>query len=488
MKGLDLLVFLSYLGGMLLLGVSFYRRHRSATSFALGDQQLPSWTITLSFFATFVSSISFLALPGSAYLSNWNAFVFSLTLPVAALIAVLFFIPIYRRINSPSAYTYLEHRFGKWASMYASICYLLNQLMRIGTILYLLAIALHAILGWNIPLIIILTGVMVLIYSLLGGIQAVVWTDAIQAIVLMVGALACIIYIILHIPGGVEEIWNIGQKEEKWSLGSWSFDLSQPTFWVVFIYGVFINLQNYGIDQNYVQRYMASHSEAAAKRSALIGGLIYLPVSAMFLFIGTALYAYYQSDIASLPNELATENMSDRIFPFFIVQELPSGMVGLMIAAIFAAGMSTISTSFNSAATVIWINFFSKHEQNSNAPKKAIHILYIASVVISILGIGIGLTMINVKSALDTWWKLASVFSGGMLGLFLLGAFAPLANARAAILGVIVGIVIILWISLSNVFSLFSSVSAPFHPYMAIVLGTSAIFLVGWLLSSLKNG
>lgn len=183
----DIVVFIFYLVGIVLFGSSFYRKNKTAFAFTLGNNTLPTWVITMSIFATFVSSISYLALSGQAYLSDWNAFVFSLSLPFASIIAVKFFVPLYRSVNSPSAYTYLERRFGPWAKTYASLMYLLTQLMRAGTILFLLALPLHALLGWNITTIIVITGVCVTIYSLLGGIQAVVWTDAIQAIILITG-------------------------------------------------------------------------------------------------------------------------------------------------------------------------------------------------------------------------------------------------------------------------------------------------------------
>lgn len=487
MKGLDLVIFLVYAFGMLAIGTIFYRKDRSSHTFILGNQSLPTWAITLSFFATFVSSISFLALPGIAFQSNWNAFVFSLSIPFAAWIAIRFFIPLYRKVNSPSAYTYLEKRFGKWASIYASICYILNQLMRVGTILYLLALALNAIMNWDIAWIIILTGAIVCLYSLLGGIQAVVWTDAVQGILLIAGAMVSLGYILVQMPEGPQEIFTIAFSDNKFSLGSYSLDLSSSTFWVVFVYGLFINLQNYGIDQNYVQRYMACQTTEAAKRSAFWGGFIYLPVSALFLFIGTSLYAFYQSEAGTLPEDLQAINQGDKIFPYFIVHELPPGITGLLIASIFSAGMSTISTSFNSAATVILTNYVHRLlPQRSWTNRQEMRILYIASFLISIVGIGIGLAMINVKSALDTWWKLASVFSGGMLGLFLLGAFTSIRKPREAIIAVVSGLGIILWISLSNVFPSAFSYVAPFHPYLSIVLGTTTIFLIGFLFTTIR--
>lgn len=480
---LDIIIFTSYMIGVTLFGASFFRKNRTSKAFTLGNQNIPEWVITLSIFATFVSSISYLALPGIAYQSNWNPFVFSLSIPIAALIAVKFFVPLYRRINSPSAYSYLEERFGPWARIYVSVCYLLTQLMRVGTILYLLALAVHAVFGWNLVLIIAITGITIMIYSMLGGLQAVVWTDAIQGILLICGAILTVVFILFRMPEGPGQAIRIAADHGKFSLGSFSMDLSSSTFWVVFVYGLFINLQNFGIDQNYIQRYMASRSDRSARRSALSGGLLYIPVSLLFLFIGTALFSFYSSGVATLPLELQGLDRSDQIFPHFIITQLPAGVTGLLMASIFAAGMSTISTSFNSSATVFLTDYYKKYVNQNASEKQSMKVLYLASAVITVAGILIAIAMINVKSALDAWWKLASVFSGGMLGLFLLGAFSRKSNTRGAIIGVILGVSVIAWMSLSSLADDPSLYGNTFHSYLSIVFGTLAIFLAGFLVS-----
>lgn len=195
----------------------------------------------MSFFVTFVSSISFLAFPGNAYQSNWNAFVCSLSIPVASIMAVLFFVPLYRKINSPSAYAFLNVSYGPWARIYVSVCYLLTQLIRVGTILYLLALALHAVFGWDIATIILVTGIVVMLYSLLGGIQAVVWTDAIQGHLLITGALACAVYILFSMPEVPGQMFQIAIEHNKFSLGSMNLNLSESNFWVVLIHGIIIS-------------------------------------------------------------------------------------------------------------------------------------------------------------------------------------------------------------------------------------------------------
>ena len=484
MRALDLIVFLVYMVGVIAFGSSFYRKNKSSAAFTLGNSAIPGWVVTMSIFATFVSSISFLALPGMAYLTNWNAFAFSLSIPVASYMAVKFFVPLYRKANSPSAYTYLETRFGPWARIYASACYLLTQIMRMGTILYLLALPVNAMFGWNIVIIIVVTGLAVMMYSMLGGLQAVVWTDAIQGIIMISGAVLCVLYILYAMPEGPGQMFDIANEHNKFSLGSFSLSLTQSTFWVVLVYGIFINLQNYGIDQNYVQRYMASKSDREAKRSALFGGLLYIPVSLIFFFIGTALFSYYTAIPDALPAEYADASMSDRVFPFFIVNNLPAGFTGLLIASIFAAGMSTISTSVNSGSTVVLTDYYKRFTKKIVTDKDSMRVLYISSFSFSVIGIIIGVAMINVQSALDAWWKLASIFSGGMLGLFLLGAFVKVVNIKGAIIGVILGLIAILYLSLSPM--VFTeepllSFASPFHTYLTIVIGTLIIFFTGFL-------
>ncbi|MCU0377254.1 MAG: sodium:solute symporter [Bacteroidales bacterium] len=481
MQTADYIVFIVYLAGVTLFGMTFFRKSKTASQFTLGNQSIPGWVVMMSIFATYVSSISYLALPGSSFMSDWNAFVFSLSIPLAALVAVKFFVPLYRKINSPSAYTYLEQRFGPWARIYASASYFLTQLMRIGTILYLLSLTVHTIFGWDIRLVIIITGLIVMVYSTLGGIQAVVWTDAIQGLVLIAGAVVAVIVILTGMPEGPGQVFRIAAENNKFSLGSFSAGLSEQTFWVVLVYGLFINLQNFGIDQNYVQRYIAARTDTEAGKAAFRGGMLYIPVSLLFLFIGTALFAFYHSGAAELPAQLTSQGRGDGVFPYFIVNQLPVGLTGLLISSIFAAGMSTISTSYNSSATVFLTDYYQRFFSKTVSEREAMRVLYISSLVISLCGIVIAIAMINVRSVLDTWWKLASVFSGGMLGLFLLGITTKRKNTAGAIIGVIIGISIIMWMSLSGIRSGSMGEIPRFHTYLTIVFGTSAIFLTGFL-------
>jgi SSS family solute:Na+ symporter len=465
----DYIVFFAFIAGTILFGVSFYSKNKSAKDYTAAGGKMPGWVVGMSIFATYVSSISFLALPGNAYMGNWNPFVFSLSIPIALWIAVKYFVPFYRSLNSISAYSFLEERFGHWARVYASCCYLLTQIARIGSVLFLMALPLHTMMGWSVASITIILGVCVIIYSVLGGITAVMWNDTIQGIILIAGAMVCAAVLLFSMPEGPSQLFSIAIEYDKFSLGSFRLDLSTTTFWVTLVYGIFINLQNYGIDQNYIQRYKTAKDEKSARSGTILGGLLYIPVSIFFFFIGTALFAYYKASPGLLPEGI----INDAVFPYFIVHGLPAGITGLLIAAICAAGLSTVSTSINSGATIVLTDFFQHKRELSD--KQSMLILYGASLVLGILGIVIGLAMMSVQSALEAWWSLAGIFSGGMLGLFLLGYLSKKAKSIHAATGAVCGVILISWMSLGN--------NTIFHSYLTIVFGTILIFLTGFLLS-----
>lgn len=483
---LDYLVFFLFVGGVALFGCSFYFKSRKgAAAFTAAEGSLPTWVVGMSIFATFVSSISFLGLPGDSFKGNWNPLVFSLTIPFATWIAALVFIPLYRSVNSVSAYHYLEQKLGYWARCYVAVCYLLTQLARVGSILLLLALPLNTMFGWDIQTIIVLTGVATLVYTLLGGIAAVIWTDAIQGIILIAGALACAVILTFSMPEGPSQLFEIAISHDKFSLGSFGLSLSEQTFWVVFIYGLFINMQNYGIDQNYVQRYMTTPSTKAAVKSTLFGGLLYVPVSLIFVYIGTALFSYYTANPDLIPAGLP----GDKVFPWFIVHGLPTGLTGLVIASLFSAGMSTIATSINSSATIVLTDFVN-HGKTKTDEKRNMKVLYLTSFVVGAFGIVMGLLMMHIDGVLDAWWKLSSIFSGGMLGLFLLSLACKNVKRSHAMVATILGLITIAWMSLSpliNEGSPFYVFRSQLHTYLTIVLGTSVIFLTGFLLTGIFN-
>ena len=485
MKGLsnaDFIILLIYLSSMVAVGLWIGRKNRTSDQFMAAGRSIPGWAVGLSIFGTYVSSISFLALPGKAYGSNWNAFVFSLSIPVTTWLAVRYFVPFYRRNGEVSAYTHLENRFGPWARTYAVICYLLTQLARMGTIMYLLALALAPITGWNVVSLILITGIIVIAYTLVGGMEAVIWTDVVQSFILIGGAFACVVILFFGMPQGYGQIFQIAARHDKFSLGSFSMSVSESTFWVVFVYGIFINLQNFGIDQSYVQRYATARTDKEAAKSVWLGALLYLPISAVFFFIGTQLFAYYNAQ----PQLLPAKTKPDQVFPHFIATGLPIGVGGLVIAAVFAAAQSTLSSSINCSATLILCDLYKRYIRPGATEKESMFILRISTLLVGIAGTLTALAMIHVKSALDVWWELASIFSGGMLGLFLLGIISRRAKNPSAVTGVIIGVLLIFWMSLSPAWTGdLARFSSPFHKFMVIVVGTLTILLIGLLISRL---
>lgn len=469
---IDIIVFLLFTSGVVAFGCSFFKKKGTSEEFTSAGRSLPGWVVGMSIFATYVSSISYLGYPGKAFSGDWNAFVFSLSIPIASYFAARYFVPFYRSQDSISAYSFLENRFGPWARIYASSCYLLTQIACTGSILYLLALPMNVLLGWHIQTIIVVTSVAIVLYSMLGGMKAVIWTEAIQGIILIGGALVCMFILLFDMPGGPVQTFSIAMEDGKFSLGSFGSSLSESTFWVCLIYGIFTNLQNYGIDQSYVQRYHTAKNEKEAKFSALFGGYLFIPVSAVFFMIGTGLYAFYKVHPGILPDGVG----ADYVFPFFIVNELPVGLTGLLIASIFAAGMSTIATSVTSSSTIILTDYYQRFRKHAGNRERML-VLKLSSVGVGVAGILVAFAFMSVQSALDAWWALASIFSGGMLGLFLLGYISRKARNFDAVLGVVCGVILVCWIVIS-----------PFvHANLAIVFGTLLIFLVGFLSANLLN-
>lgn len=481
LPAIDLVVLIVYLLALTGYGSLFFRKQRDPEQFMAAGRSLPGWAVGLSIFGSYVSSISFLANPGKSFADNWNPFVFSLSLPLAAWIAARYFVPFYRGLGDISAYEHLEQRFGAWARTYAVVCYLLTQFARMGTILYLLGVALVPLLGWDIRVVIIAMGVLMILYPLLGGTEGIIWVGVIQAVTLVIGALICLIFPVMNMPGGASELLRIAAERDKFSLGSYSGDLTTSTFWVVLIYGLFINLQNFGIDQSYVQRYITARSDRDAVRSVWMGALLYIPLSACFFFIGTALFAFYQAQPGLLPAGIK----GDEVLPRFISTQLPVGMGGIIVAAICAAALDS---NLNCMATLTLCDLYRRYYRPDAGEAESFQVLRASTIGFGVLGVGVALWMIQAKSALDVWWQMAGIFSGGMLGLFLLGLLSRRAGNVAGAVGTVVGVLVILWMTLSpKAEALAPTLRSPFHNFLTIVFGTLALLLVGFALGSVLH-
>ncbi|WP_413669084.1 sodium:solute symporter [Mucilaginibacter sp. Mucisp86] len=509
---LDFTIIGIYLIAMVLVGFYFSRKNKNAEQFTVASGLIPGWAIGLSIYATFLSSNTFLGVPGKAYGGNWNAFVFSLSMPFAAWIAVKYFIPFYRNTGNISAYTHFEKRFGPWARVYAVICFLLTQIARMGSVFFGIALSLQALTGLSMKMIMIVMGISIILYTVSGGIKAVIWTEVVQAIIKTLGALLIIYLVVNNIPGGFDKIVEIGKADHKFSLGSFSLNLTEPTFWVILFYGFFINLNNFGMDQNYIQRYHAATSTKQAAKSVWLCVGIYVPASFLFFVIGSCLYAYYSEHpdlILSLKHQVAIERLpatasanevaafmgkltpadyGDKIMPHFMVTKIPAGLVGIIVAAILSAAMSTISSGMNSSATVFTIDIYKRYFKPKLNEKNTLNALHIGTVLFGFAGMAAGIAMIGVKSILDLWWQLSGIFAAGMLGLFLLGIISRQTRNHEAIIASIIGVLVILWLTFPALIpEQYAALRSTLNTNMIIVAGTLAIFLTGIFLTKTRE-
>jgi len=508
----DIAIIIAYLIGMVLVGVYFSRRNTSADEFTRAAGRIPGWAIGISIYATFLSSNTFLGVPGKAYGGNWNAFVFSLSMPLAAWFATRYFVPFYRSTGEVSAYTNLEKRFGTWARTYAVVCFLLTQLARIGSIFFGISLTLQALTGYSMVTIMIITGICIVIYTVMGGIEAVIWTEVVQGILKTLGAIIIIYLVVREVPGGFSEIIQTGKADHKFSLGSLAPDFVSSSFWVVLLYGFFINLNNFGMDQNYVQRYHTATSAREANKSVWLCVWIYVPVSLLFFVIGTCLYTYYQQnpellqtitlqaaserlglstnnpEVVKLAATLQPADYGDKVMPHFMVRMIPTGLLGLIISAILSAAMSTISSGMNASATVFTEDIYKRYFNRSSSEKNSLKVLYIATVIVGLMGMLCGIAMIGIKSLLDVWWTLSGIFAGGMLGLFLLGLISKKTENSDALAGTLAGILVILWMTFSYLIpESYAYLKNPLHANMIIVVGTLTIFLAGNLSRKIRK-
>lgn len=344
----DLFALIVYLSIVMAIGLYFSRKNTSTEEYFVGGRSFSGWVIGLSLVGTSISSITFLAYPGDAFKTAWLRYLPNLMLPIAIFIAAYVFLPFFRRGNTITAYEYLEHRFGPSIRVYAALIFIIGQLVRISLILYLLSLLIHELTGLSPEMSIILAGVFVAVYTIVGGIDAVIWTDVLQTIVLMIGGLFCLGVIISSLPGGLEQIITIASEQGKLGFSElrdgqlvpieWSFSLQDKTGSMLLLVGLTGWLTEYSANQNTVQRFCASKSDAEARKAMFVCAFTSLPIWAFYMFLGTALYVFFQV----FPTETASqilngEQKAEQILPYFINHYLPSGVAGIVIAAALAA-------------------------------------------------------------------------------------------------------------------------------------------------------
>lgn len=473
---LNYLVLFGYLAGMVGVGVYFTKKNKNTDDYFRGGKQIPWWAAGCSIFATMLSSLTFTGLPSKAYAQDWVYAIGNFTIPLVAILAVYVALPFYRRIDATSAYEYLEQRFGRAVRLLASLCFVLFHVFRMAVVMSLTALALAVATPLTASQSVLLMGVLSIAYCTLGGIEAVIWTDTIQTFVLLGGAILALALLIAGVDGGLSRFWEIAAAEDKFNLANlhWDPTNSQIALWVILVGPVAQHVSSYTADQAVVQRYMTTSSESLAARSIWISALLTIPATLLFFTIGTALFAFYQSH----PEKLNASITTDQIFPLFIAREIPPGLAGLIVAGIFAAAQSTVSTSMNSSATTMIVDFlrplnFCQTDRGYLAAARG------CTLLIGTLGTILGLTFIDptIYSLFDAFIMILGLFMGILGGLFLLGALTVRANSFGAMTGALVGAVVM--------FSLWRY--SPLHGYLYPAAGLSVCFGVGYLASLLKG-
>ncbi len=468
---LNVLALIAYLLTLVAMGVFFSKREKSTEDFFIGGHRVPWWAAGISIFGTQLSSISFMAIPAKVYMSDWLYYVAVFCIIAIQPIIVRYYLPFFRRLNVTTAYEYLEKRFNVAARLFGSLSFILFQCGRMTIVLFLPALALSAVTGMNIYICILIMGILATFYTVLGGIEAVIWTDVLQVCVLVGGALLSLAIIIMKC-GGIGQIISVAGSADKFRMIALGWDWTLPVLWVVVVGNLFSNLMSYSADQAVVQRYLTTKDEKTAARAIWTNAAITIPISTMWFFLGTALFVFYKFH----PNTLDPTLKNDQIFPLFIAQQLPNGIVGLVIAGLFAAAMSTVDSSLNSISTAITTDFYRRFKTGASER----HYLVLARVLTVIFGMiatGMGLWMAAnqeaIKSLWDMYMKILGLVMGGLTGLFVLGIFTRRANGVGALVGAITS-ACLLWIVQTY---------THIHFFLYSAIGIISCVLIGYIVS-----
>ena len=438
-------VLIVYMIGMLGLGYFFMLRESSSEDFFKGGGRIPWWAAGISIYATMLSAITYMAIPAKAYATDWTYYPMLITILLMSFPVIKYYLPYFRRLNITSAYEYLEMRFNLSTRMIASTLFIVFMVARTALVLYLPSLALTAVTGIDIYICIILMGLITIVYCTMGGVEAVVWGDVVQGIILVGGAFLAAGYLILNTEGGVGGFLDIAVTNDKFRLFDYAFDFTSATFWVVILGGMANNLISYTSDQTVIQRYITTKDEKSAGRSILMNGIMSVFISVSFYVIGTGLYTFYQTHPAELD---FTMQKSDAIFPFFMMSQMPAGVAGLLIAAIFAATMSTISSNISSISTAFSVDFYRRFKVNTT-DKQMLKAARLACMISGLIGVGLALLMAtwNILSLLDYFNTILGLLSSGIGGLFLIGIFFKQVNGRAALIGFLLGEAVVFWLN-----------------------------------------
>lgn len=484
LRTVDVMVLCGYLLLLIAMGCYFARRRQDSNDYFLAGQRIPWWAAGLSLLGTSISAITFMAFPAMSFRTDWVYWLGNLMIVAVAPPVIWYYLPFYRRLRVTSAYEYLEHRFGLTTRLLGSATFLLFQLGRMGVVVYLPALALSAVSGWNIYVCIAAIGILATIYTTLGGIEAVIWTDVLQVFVLLGGALASFAVILTSVPGGPAEIVSASLSAGKLHAVNVTWSMATTGLWVVMLGNFFKFLIPYSSDQSVIQRYLTTSDEKQAARGIWLNAVLSVPVWTIFFALGTMLWAFY----SAFPDKLDPVGGTDEIFAWFIVHELPAGVTGLVVAGLFAASMSTLDSSMNSMATVLTTDFFRRLRNRDNGDEshdleenqRDLAVARVATLLFGLFGTltAAWLAWVGTQSIWDQFLKLIGLFGSGLAGMFMAGIF----TRRTHQTGILIGFVT------STVALIVARASGNVHFFLYGAIGILTCSIVGWLVSLVLPG
>ena len=483
LRWLDAVVIIVYMLAMLMVGRSFAKKQTTTDAYFVASRSIPSWAMGISIYAALITSITFIAYPGSSYAGNWAELVPGFMVIGVLLIVGTVIIPFYRHAVGMSAYEYFEKRFGYGVRAYSAFAFAMGHFSKMGFVFFTTALTVERITGWDIYFVLVGTGTITVFYTVIGGLEAVIWTDVIQGFVKVFGIFVCLGWLFVHMPGGIGAAFDLAASKQKFDLGSFNFDLTSKTsFWVLTIYGIFQYLQKYVADQTLVQRYLVAKTDRDAVKGVALGALLCIPVWALFMLIGTLVWAYYQLSHDALPAGIAP----DKVFPHFLATKIPAGLAGLFMASLFSAAMAMLSSDLNCLSVVGVEDFYRRLRPQATDAQR----LFVGKLIVAVCGALAVLVAVVIawksERVLSFWFTTSSVVAGGLAGLFLLAFLSPRANRQGATAGIVAGLLVTTYATLTSGKDRVIDLGAWNYTWTGVTIGVIAHFvvlIVGYLAS-----
>ena len=464
---------LIYIAVMFGIGLSFAKKQTSTEEYFLAGRRIPWFIVAISMFASLSSASSYMALPGLAYMENISYIALGVMYVVAAPFLILLFYPFYRKLNVTTSYEYIGRRFGQSGRFIVSALFIFMRLIWLGIVIYSPALALSVVTNINLYLAIILMGLLATAYTALGGLAAVLWTDALQFLILTIGAIWIGVSLLNNVPDGWSGIIEVAHSSGNLDVFSWKINLFEMSVLALAISSFFGGMQDYGTDQVTVQRLLATKTFVGMVKATWANSIITLFMVTLLTFLGIGMLAYFQY----FPDKLPAGIAGDKLLPFYIISQLPNGISGLLVTAILAAAMSSMDSGINSVSTVIINDFIKPLRRRKSEEIKDVKLARILTVCLGTFAVAIACFVDQLGHILKAAAVLTSLFTGPILSLFLMGILMKCATLRGWLAGVILNIPIMLWIMLIK--EVHFVYFLPFSFGISFMLGSMASLLLG---------